>query len=644
MKTRRIFIVLNLFMVLISLSASIQLVKAQVQTLFYETEFEDASKTAYAEGTVTLSDSIWTFSDALIGTLRQDSNVSGNSVRIRNGYIDTEFSVVNISQVIFYAGNYDKDADTTVHFQISLDGISWVTVDSFTTTKKMVEHNYIFDAALFTSLSLDSTEDYFMRIVSDTNSRTNIDNFQVYTKEPEVIITESLFYETEFEDASKASYAEATVTLSDSIWTFSDALIGNLSGDLDVSGNSVRIRDGYIDTEFSIINTSRVIFYAGTYGSDADTTVHFQISLDGISWVTVDSFTTTSTMVEHSYIFDAALFTSLSLDSTEDYFMRILSDTTARTNIDNFSIYTGEPVVTDPESLYTITLTANMVYEYLLGDIVDLTTCEATHTVTGVTTCDTLGTVNTVIAGIYEVTFYKTDEYDNTASITVNISVIDPDEDYLLMDLITYYDDAEGLSGENLMDALNIIINTGFVGVNYGDARYILDETDQDPNNPNNIILVYLQTSVSGVWDSGVTWNREHVWPQSLLGVSASNSTVNIASDLYNLMPANPSENSSRSNHPYTAILSGYEPPDERKGDVARALFYMVIMYDHLNLVNTAPELYEMGYLDELLEWHLSDPVDDFEENRLDVIFSYQLNRNPFVDYPHFVELIWGTE
>jgi endonuclease I len=82
--------------------------------------------------------------------------------------------------------------------------------------------------------------------------------------------------------------------------------------------------------------------------------------------------------------------------------------------------------------------------------------------------------------------------------------------------------------------------------VSYGDARLILDETDRDPNNSSNCILVYLGTSVSGNWDGGITWNREHVWPQSLLGVNVENQSINVGSDLHNLKPADPNENSSR--------------------------------------------------------------------------------------------------
>ena len=455
----------------------------------------------------------------------------------------------------------------------------------------------------------------------------------------------TLFYETSFEDGAKGSYAAGLLTLSDKSWSFVDALVGSLATDLSVSGNSVRIRDGYIETKFAIQDIAQVIFYAGTYGSDSDATVTFQISVDGTTWVTVDTFTSTGTFEEHNYVFDDAMFTSLSLNSDNSYFMKIISSSEGRTNIDDFQVYTGEGQLIDDTPLYTISFTNDMEYSYLIDETVDLTDCVATHTTNGPTTCDLIGMVDSSIAGVYEVTFYKIDENGNTASETISITIISVDTtDYLSMDLASYYDDAEGLYGSSLMDALNIILNNGFNGVTYGEARYILDESDQDPNNPNKLILVYLGTSINNTWDSGATWNREHVWPQSLLGVSANNGEVNVASDLYNLMPANPGENSSRGNSPYSAMGLGYEPRDEVKGDVARALFYMMIMYDELNLVNTAPGVYEMGYLNELLQWHLDDPVDEFEMNRLEVIYSEQNNRNPFVDYPHLVELIWFYE
>jgi endonuclease I len=455
-----------------------------------------------------------------------------------------------------------------------------------------------------------------------------------------------LFYETEFNDASKGAYAEGFITTGGKELKLSDALVGSLATDLKISGNSVRIRDGYVKTMFSVTDLAHVMFYVGTYGSDDDTTVNLQLSLDQTTWTTVDSFVTTNTLELYSYIFDDTILSGLGIDTSNAYYLRIESVTGESTNIDDLKIYTGFGFVADDTPLYTITF-SDMSNQYLLDETVDLTGCVATHQISGATTCDITGTVDSSVAGVYEVIFSKTDEYGNTAVEIVRITVIDPVNVDINMDMDTYYDNAEGLYGDALIEALNIKLNNGFSGVTYGEARYILDESDMDPNNSNNIILVYLRTSISGIWDSGETWNREHVWPQSLLGESADNGTVNIASDLFNLMPSNSGENSSRGNQPYSAIVSGYEPHDDVKGDVARALFYMMIMYEELELVNTAPGLYEMGYLDELLEWHYSDPVSEFELNRLEVIYGNQNNRNPFVDYPHLVDLIWyyeGTE
>lgn len=229
-----------------------------------------------------------------------------------------------------------------------------------------------------------------------------------------------------------------------------------------------------------------------------------------------------------------------------------------------------------------------------------------------------------------------------TFTATFLVEVIEVTTDLVIS--MEYYLSAQNLTGQALLDELHDIINTGFNGVDYGDARYMLDDTDRDPNNASKVILLYLGTSVNGAWDGGVTWNREHVWPQSLLGESAENSTVNMASDLHNLKPADPNTNSSRGNKYFsnTTTADTYAPRDEVKGDIARILLYMVVMYDVLELVDVYPDVHEMALLSVLLQWHDLDPVDDFERNRNNVIYSYQYNRNPFIDYPEFVDLIWN--
>tara|TARA_Y100000739_G_C20599278_1_gene462067 strand:- start:1957 stop:2475 length:519 start_codon:yes stop_codon:yes gene_type:complete len=73
--------------------------------------------------------------------------------------------------------------------------------------------------------------------------------------------------------------------------------------------------------------------------------------------------------------------------------------------------------------------------------------------------------------------------------------------------------------------------------------------------------------------------------------------------------------------------------------------------YDHnnnsfdLELVNyTTPNNNDpiLGKLSSLIQWHIDDPVDDFERNRNEIIFGFQQNRNPFIDHPNLVNYIWG--
>ena len=45
-----------------------------------------------------------------------------------------------------------------------------------------------------------------------------------------------------------------------------------------------------------------------------------------------------------------------------------------------------------------------------------------------------------------------------------------------------------------------------------------------------------------------------------------------------------------------------------------------------------------------MLDWHRNDPPDDFEMNRNNVIYTWQFNRNPFIDHPELVEHIWGNQ
>lgn len=262
-----------------------------------------------------------------------------------------------------------------------------------------------------------------------------------------------------------------------------------------------------------------------------------------------------------------------------------------------------------------------------------------------------------VAAVVYVLTESESDPYQYSIDQNPNTG----EYYYQYDEMGTYYFQANDLEGEQLQSQLNIIINNGFIGTNYGDARDVLAESDLSIDDPTKLWNIYNGDAVLPVWDSGVSWAREHVWPNSRLGLErVKNSETSQASDLHNLRSITPQINSSRSNRFYsdgsgeatTTDDGGFYPGDEHKGDVARILFYMSTMYDFLTLTDDLEVLdddnynYEleganMGKLSLLLEWHKEDPVSDFEIQRNEVIYEAQGNRNPFIDHPEYVHLIW---
>ncbi|OQX76219.1 MAG: hypothetical protein B6D64_10270 [Bacteroidetes bacterium 4484_276] len=227
-----------------------------------------------------------------------------------------------------------------------------------------------------------------------------------------------------------------------------------------------------------------------------------------------------------------------------------------------------------------------------------------------------------------------------------------------------YYDDASGLSGEALKTALHNIIDD-HTTISYTAVEAALKVLDEDPNNSNNVWLLYKQTSTPKTnFGGGVdNWNREHLWPSSHgdFGTSAPTGT-----DLHHMRPTDASVNSDRGDKDFDdggtthseATLckwtnDTWEPPDAVKGDIARAIFYMEVRYegdagevdlemaDNYTSTSTSPGY--LGVLATLMQWHVGDPVDATEQARNNSIYSsYQNNRNPFVDHPEYAGYIWG--
>ncbi|MGR6838341.1 endonuclease I family protein [Aliivibrio wodanis] len=196
-----------------------------------------------------------------------------------------------------------------------------------------------------------------------------------------------------------------------------------------------------------------------------------------------------------------------------------------------------------------------------------------------------------------------------------------------------------------------------------------LDITDEDPNNPNNVILIYTGRSQEKGQKSGQgnlgqdNWNREHSYPKSNGGFNDKSAYG--YTDIHHLRPSDESVNGARGNLEFdnggTELSEApgnkrdsdsFEPRDEVKGDVARMMFYMATRYEgqdpktpDLELVPSVTDNGNaLGNVCALLEWHKQDSVDTFEFNRNSKIQNIQGNRNPFVDNPQWVESIFNKD
>ncbi len=226
----------------------------------------------------------------------------------------------------------------------------------------------------------------------------------------------------------------------------------------------------------------------------------------------------------------------------------------------------------------------------------------------------------------------------------------------------------------------------------------ILELADEDPANPGRILDAYRNRSYAKGSDragtgSGLTYNREHTWPNSLgFGSATGNLGLPHApyTDAHMLYLTDTQWNADRGNKPYAACDSGcgeriteanagagggsgvfpgqsnwVRSPDgnagsfqvwaRRRGDIARAVLYMAVRYeggthpvtgqsepdleltdDRSRIVITSSSPAYMGLLSTLLAWHQADPVDALERGRHEVVAQFQGNRNPFVDHPEW--------
>jgi endonuclease I len=231
----------------------------------------------------------------------------------------------------------------------------------------------------------------------------------------------------------------------------------------------------------------------------------------------------------------------------------------------------------------------------------------------------------------------------STATVTVNIYA--PLSFNLPAGVADYYSDLKltastDLNFEFVEDHTAVKHSTI---LEYYQRHDFLYDADEDPDNTENVILMY--SGESRYWEeyqspnnnyNPQTFNTEHVYPKSKLNTEESKN------DLHLLRVADADVNEERWNYPFNEGSGNYEllqgnewyPGDEWKGDVARIIMYVNIRY--------GDSFSDVGNLDLFLKWNIEDPVSEFEMQRNDVIETAQGNRNPFIDNPYLATLIWG--
>lgn len=223
-----------------------------------------------------------------------------------------------------------------------------------------------------------------------------------------------------------------------------------------------------------------------------------------------------------------------------------------------------------------------------------------------------------------------------------------------------------GQSGETLLASIRSEYRPAFLNGTNDDLYDRIDSTTV--NGQRGVTGVYTGWFVpfdcdptcdpsQDVFNNGSGVNQEHTWPQAEL--NGRNSAVS-ERDLHNLYPTQVGVNADRGNLPfaeipdaqasrwyrgappyaqtavpvddigeYSELRTGvsFEPREDHKGNVARALFYIEAIYPE-----ETDEAWLAPQLRTLYEWHYADPITEADQSRSARVALFQDGKeNPFV-------------
>tara|TARA_R110000850_G_scaffold277086_1_gene422304 strand:- start:28252 stop:29307 length:1056 start_codon:yes stop_codon:yes gene_type:complete len=198
----------------------------------------------------------------------------------------------------------------------------------------------------------------------------------------------------------------------------------------------------------------------------------------------------------------------------------------------------------------------------------------------------------------------------------------------------------------------------------------VVKESDLEYTYGDDVLLLYGYNDNDGISKTDRTrdkdanctsssciglWNREHVYPRSLATPDLETSYPGAGTDAHAIRASDSQMNSSRGNrifedgngNSYITSNGNFYPGDEWKGDVARIVMYMYLRYpSRCEAVMVGHGDISYSYFNDIpdifLEWNAEDPVSEFEQQRNEVIYGSQGNRNPFIDNPYLATMIWN--